>query len=42
MSDINILAVLVAAVSSFLLWAIDTGYHTAQFVLFALVLSLWP
>ena len=27
---------------SFLLWAIDAGYHTAQFLLFALVLSLWP
>lgn len=27
---------------SFVLWAIDAGYHTAQFVLFALVLSLWP
>lgn len=27
---------------SFLMWAIDAGYHTAQFVLFALVLSLWP
>ena len=26
----------------FLMWAIDAGYHTAQFVLFALVLSLWP
>ena len=26
---------------SFLMWAIDAGYHTAQFVLFALVLSLW-
>ena len=27
---------------SFLMWAIDAGYHTVQFVLFALVLSLWP
>jgi hypothetical protein len=27
---------------SFLLWAIDAGYHTLQFLLFALVLSLWP
>jgi len=27
---------------SFLMWAIDGGYHTAQFVIFALVLSLWP
>ena len=24
---------------SFLMWAIDAGYHTAQFVLFALVLA---
>jgi hypothetical protein len=27
---------------SFLMWAIDAGYHTLQFVLFALVLALWP
>jgi hypothetical protein len=27
---------------SFLMWAIDAGYHTVQFLLFALVLSLWP
>lgn len=27
---------------SFLMWAIDAGYHTAQFLLFAVVLSLWP
>jgi len=27
---------------SFLMWAIDGGYHTVQFVIFALVLSLWP
>ncbi len=27
---------------SFLMWAIDAGYHTAQFVLFGLVLALWP
>ena len=27
---------------SFLMWAIDAGYHTAQFVVFALVLALWP
>jgi hypothetical protein len=27
---------------SFLMWAIDGGYHTLQFVIFALVLSLWP
>ena len=27
---------------SFLMWAIDGGYHTVQFVTFALVLSLWP
>jgi Protein of unknown function (DUF1761) len=27
---------------SFLLWAIDAGYHTAQFVLFGSVLALWP
>ena len=27
---------------SFLMWAIDAGYHTVQFVLFALVLALWP
>lgn len=27
---------------SFLMWAIDGGYHTMQFVIFALVLSLWP
>jgi hypothetical protein len=27
---------------SFLKWAIDAGYHTAQFVLFALVLAFWP
>lgn len=27
---------------SFLLWAIDAGYHTLQFVLFGLVLALWP
>jgi hypothetical protein len=27
---------------STLLWAIDGGYHVAQFVLFGLVLGLWP
>jgi hypothetical protein len=27
---------------SFLMWAIDAGYHTLQFVLFALVLVFWP
>jgi len=27
---------------SFLMWAIDAGYHTVQFLLFATVLSLWP
>ena len=27
---------------SFLMWAIDAGYHTVQFMLFALVLALWP
>ena len=27
---------------SVLMWLIDGGYHTAQFVLFALVLALWP
>jgi hypothetical protein len=27
---------------SLLMWAIDGGYHTVQFVIFALVLSLWP
>ena len=27
---------------SFLMWAIDAGYHTAQFLLFAVVLALWP
>ena len=27
---------------SFLMLAIDGGYHTLQFVIFALVLSLWP
>jgi len=27
---------------SFLMWAIDAGYHTVQFVLFAVVLALWP
>jgi hypothetical protein len=27
---------------SFLMWAIDAGYHTLQFVLFAVVLALWP
>lgn len=26
---------------SFKLWLIDGGYHTAQFLLFALVLGLW-
>ncbi|HZO03564.1 MAG TPA: DUF1761 domain-containing protein [Burkholderiales bacterium] len=26
---------------SALLWAIDGGYHTAQFVLFGLILGLW-
>ena len=30
------------ATRSFLMWAIDAGYHTVQFVLFALVLALWP
>lgn len=27
---------------SFTLWLIDGGYHTAQFLLFGLILSLWP
>jgi hypothetical protein len=27
---------------TFLLWLIDAGYHTLQFVLFAVVLALWP
>ena len=27
---------------SFLMWAIDVGYHTVQFMLFGLVLALWP
>lgn len=27
---------------SVLMWLIDGGYHTVQFVLFALVLALWP
>lgn len=27
---------------SLLMWAIDAGYHTVQFLLFALVLGLWP
>lgn len=26
---------------SFLLWAIDGGYHTVQFVLFGVILGLW-
>lgn len=26
----------------FVLWAIDAGYHTLQFVLYALVFALWP
>ena len=26
---------------SFKLWLIDAGYHTAQFVLFGLILGLW-
>lgn len=26
---------------SFLLWLIDGGYHTAQFVLFGVILGLW-
>lgn len=26
----------------FVLWAIDAGYHTLQFALYALVFSLWP
>jgi hypothetical protein len=27
---------------SFAMWAIDAGYHLAQFLLFALVLAYWP
>ena len=27
---------------SLLMWLVDAGYHAAQFVLFALVLALWP
>ena len=27
---------------STLMWLIDAGYHTAQFLLFGLVLGLWP
>ena len=27
---------------SFTLWLIDGGYNTAQFLLFGLILSLWP
>jgi hypothetical protein len=46
MEGINVFAVLVAAASSFanrsaLLWLIDGGYHTAQFVLFGLIIGLW-
>lgn len=26
---------------SFLMWAIDAGYHTFQFVLYAVILSFW-
>ena len=26
---------------SLLMWAIDAGYHTVQFVLYAVILSLW-
>lgn len=27
---------------SFKLWLIDGGYHTGQFLIFGLVLGLWP
>jgi len=27
---------------SFLLWLIDAGYHAVQFLVFGLVLGLWP
>ena len=26
---------------SFLMWAIDAGYHTFQFLLYAVILSAW-
>jgi hypothetical protein len=31
-----------AGLRSLKLWLIDGGYHTVQFILFGLVLGLWP
>ena len=53
MDQINVLAVLAAAASSFgincqfasrtlELWLIAGGYHVTQFALFGLVLGVWP
>ena len=41
MPEINWLAVIAAAISTFALFLVNGGYHAVQFTPFGLILGLW-